>query len=149
MICDLFSEKNAPALFVLVGTLLGTLISATTTWLVIGRQTRLRLKEKCLDRRFEAHEKIMQFAQLVRTMTLSSGLESNGEPARHPAFLNSKEEFENGFDSFCATMGVTCSWLRNDLTREMNLFQDYLIELCETLKGIPSNKYPEAGRIVH
>lgn len=143
-----FLSSNASALFALAGALVGAFASFISTWILSHRELRLKLREKILDRRIEAHEKIIDLSHSLRTMVALGGLDTEGELARAPSILSSQEAFDAWFLYFYDTMSSTSNWLRNDLVREINLLQDYVVNLNEFLRDVPTENYIRVGQLI-
>ncbi len=143
-----FLDKYSTALFTLAGALLGALASFLTASVMAQKEIRLRLREKLLDRRIEAHERIIELSHSMRAMRALGGLDNEGELARAPAVLISKEVFDEWFMYFYKIMTTTSNWLGTSLTHELNLLQDYLVNLNEFLRQVPVENYPRVGQII-
>ena len=61
-------SDNIVAVFALLGTIIGASLTFLSSWFLAGRETKLRLREKLLDRRIEAHEQIILLTPTIRTM---------------------------------------------------------------------------------
>jgi hypothetical protein len=85
------------------------------------KEIRLKLREKLLDRRIQAHERVIELSHSMRAMLPLGGLDAEGELARTPAALASKEAFDEWFNHFYQTMTSTSTWLGTSLTQELNL----------------------------
>ena len=143
-----FLSKYSLALFTLAGTILGALASFLTASIMARKETRLKLREKILDRRIQAHEKVVEFAHTMRAMIPLGGFDKQGEISRSPAVLVSKKEFDEWFNYFYLTLNTTSIWLGTKLIHELNLFQDYLVNLNEFLSEAPSANYQTVGQVI-
>ncbi|MDQ1557551.1 MAG: hypothetical protein QOD32_611 [Pyrinomonadaceae bacterium] len=141
-------RENISAIFALIGVIAGGLLSFLGTWLLKKRELKLRLWEKVLDRRIEAHEQIAQLSKSLCTMRSLGKPEESGELARAPAFMFSKGHFEEWYKYYSQTVGGNSTWLSTELTRELSLLQDYIVNLYEFLRPIDPNLYPEIGALI-
>ncbi|HXM20592.1 MAG TPA: hypothetical protein VN948_04905 [Terriglobales bacterium] len=143
-----FLEQHASAVFGLVGALGGGLLSFFASWLMRKRDYDLQLWGKLLERRIEAHERVIQIALEMRVMIPLGGVDGSGEVLRAPEVLCSKEAFENWFHHVKTETGPGSTWLSVATTRELNFVQDYLVTLFMHLVGVPTERYPQAGVVV-
>lgn len=143
-----FINQHASAIFGLVGALGGGLISFLASWLLKKRDYRLQVWNKLLERRIKAHENVITISIEMRCMVPLEGAEENGEVARFPQVLISKDEFEKWFSRFTQITMVGTTWLTKETKRELNFIQDYLVTLYKNLKGVPNEKYPRVGQVI-
>jgi hypothetical protein len=143
-----FLATNAAAVFAIAGAIIGAMATLIATMIQTSREPRFRLLEKVMDRRIAAHESVVSLSHSLRTMIALGGVAADGELARAPAALANEEAFDAFFESFHATMTAASNWLRTDLVRELNLLQDYIVNLNELLRGAPSADYPRVGQIL-
>jgi len=147
-VMEQFLANHASALFALAGTVAGGAISAIGAWLLAKRELRLRLSEKLLDRRIDAHEKVLGLCKTMRTMASLDRLEAQSEVARTPVPLASREVFHDWQVDLARVVSESSHWLRNPLVRELSLVQDYTVSLHMTLLPLAPEKYAEVGAIV-
>jgi hypothetical protein len=143
-----FVRANASAVFALLGAAVGGLFSFLGSWLLRKREYDLRLWEKLLDRRVNAHEAVIQAALEMRRMAPSGRVDSTGDAIRAPTVLESKEAFEGWFGNTMSRATAGTTWLTVRAKRELNFAQDYLLTLHMHLQKVPSALYPSVGVIV-
>ena len=131
-----------------MGALGGGLVSFLASWLLKKREYNLRLWDKLLERRIRAHENVIAVALEMRVMVALGATEQNGEVARAPQVLCSKEDFERWFKRFTQLTMERSTWLTTEIKRELNFVQDYLVTLYENLTGVPSEKYLLIGQVI-
>jgi uncharacterized iron-regulated protein len=141
-------RENITAIFVLLGTIIGAVLTFVGTLIHQNREMRNRFLEKLIEKRMEAHEQIISLTKMLRSMKSLGYSEENGELARSPICLNSKEDFNEAFARFYQVGINSSTWLSTVVTREFNFIQDYLINLSEFLKDVDSQKYPKIGQII-
>jgi len=140
--------ENASAVFVLLGTIFGALLSFAGTWLLKKRELKLRLQEKVLDYRIDAHEQVIELANTLRAMYSLGYSESEGELARSPYMLQSPQRFDEWREYAFRVYSRSTTWLSTEVTRELNLLQDYMVNLAEVLNHVRPEDYPKIGAIV-
>jgi hypothetical protein len=143
-----FLSKNSSALFTLAGAALATIASFLTASIMANKEIKLKLREKILDRRIEAHERIIELSHTMRVIFPLGGLDAQGEVIRTTSILLSKEAFDEWFGHFFDILSSTSNWLGADLVHELNLLQDYLVNLNEFLRQVPSQNYQKVGQII-
>jgi hypothetical protein len=143
-----FIKSNASAVFGLLGALGGGLVSFLASWLLKRREYSLRLWDKLLERRIKAHENVIAAALEMRVMVALGATEENGEVARAPQLLRSKEDFEQWFIRFVQLTIEGSTWLTTEAKRELNFVQDYLVTLYQNLTDVPSEKYLQIGQVI-
>lgn len=140
--------NHASALFALFGTLAGAGLSFVSTWILKKRELKLRLTGKVLDRRIEAHERITLLVQPMRTTVYFGYDESEHEVARTPGILSSPEQFNQWYTRHYLSIAQSMTWLTSEVRRELNLFQDYIVNLMRVLEHADDDDYPEIGQLI-
>lgn len=143
-----FVRQHASAIFGLLGALGGGLLSFSASWFLRKRDHQLELWGKLLERRIQAHEKVIEVALQMRVVFGVGGLDEDGGVLRAPSVLSCREAFEQWFQYAMEQSGAVSTWLSVAAKRELNFVQDYLVTLHVHLSGVPSELYPKAGLIV-
>jgi len=141
-------KDNASAIFALLGTLAGATLTFVGTWILQSQEARNRLLEKVLDKRIQAHEKVIELSKLLRQITSLGYAEKDGELARTPVIMLSHESFDDFLLKFSQAGAESSTWLSTGVTRELNFVQDYFVNLYEFLRDVQPDKFPEIGRII-
>jgi hypothetical protein len=81
-------------------------------------------------------------------MVSSGTLGINGEVARGPRILLSKDEFESWFTRFTEQQLEGSTWLTTGTKREVAFVQDYLVTLHMHLADVPSGKYFDLAQMI-
>ena len=68
MIEELKNMGLVTPIFTLIGVLIGTFLSFTTAWVLKSRETRLKISSQIIEKRIEAHEKILSLAKSMRAI---------------------------------------------------------------------------------
>ena len=143
-----FLTQNASALFGLGGALGAVCLTFLTRWLLRKRDYDLRLWDRLLERRIDAHERLINVAIEMRVMVGLGGLDEEREVVRAPQVLISKEVFEDWCTRAVGSGVAPSTWLSIAAKREANFLQDYLVTLKLNLEHIPSDKYLAVGAII-
>jgi hypothetical protein len=145
---DEFIKNNATALFTILGVVIGIIGSFMTASFVANRESKLKLREKILDKRIESHERIISLSHSLRAMFPIGGLDAQGELARIPSILATKKSFDDWMHHYFNTMMLSSNWLGANLIHELNLLQDYQVNLQEFLRNVPEGYYIQVGQIL-
>lgn len=143
-----FLNENASAVFGLLGALGGGFLSFIASLLLKRREFSLQLRSKIVDRQIAAHERILKLAQDMRVMVSTGILGKDGEIARGPRILLSKEEFESWFARFTEEQLDGSTWLTTGTKREVAFVQDYLATLHMHLVNVPSDRYFDLALLI-
>jgi len=141
-------RDNANAIFALLGVLSGAILTFFGTWTLQNQEAKTRLLEKILDRRIQAHENMIELAKLFRGVTILGFVETDGDLARTPIVMASKESFDEFLSKFYRTGMENSTWLSTEVVREYNFVQDYLINLYEFVQNVDSENFSEVGRLI-
>ena len=141
-------RDNASAILVLLGTLAGATLTFFGASILQSQEARNRLLEKVLDRRIQAHEKIIELSKLLRRIESLGYAEKKGELARTPSVMGSPEIFNDFLLKFSQTGTDSSTWLSTEVTRELYFVQDYFVNLYEFLRNVKPEKFPEIGRVI-
>lgn len=142
------SESLSPAAYALTGVGLGAMLTFLVNWLLKRQEVRLRLIERIMDRRIDAHENAIRLAKAMRTTTSVGGVDSDGELVRAPTMFRSLSEFQGWFATHSALFGEISTWLSPKITRELNFVQDYLVNLNETVHAASDQRLMRVGELV-
>ncbi len=143
-----FIYNNSSAIFALIGALGGGILSFIGALLLKKREFNLAISRSIIERRIGAHEKVIALATEIRVMVGLGGLSESGEVRRAPQIMLSRDIFEGWFTRYAQLCMEGTSWLSTLTKREVNYVQDYLVTLHMYLEGVPSDKYPELGRLI-
>jgi hypothetical protein len=141
-------RDNASALIGVSGVVIGAFITFLASWALRKRDYDLRLWDKLIDRRIDAHERLINHAHEMRVMTARNGVDEDGEVLRYPQVLSSRDAFEDWFANTIRSIGFASTWLSTPAKREANFLQDYLVTLHINLRSVPSDRFPDVGLIV-
>jgi hypothetical protein len=141
-------RDNTSALIGVCGVVIGAVVTFLASWALRKRDYDLRLWNKLIDRRIDAHEKLINHAHQMRVMIARNGFDESGEVIRYPQVLSSRDVFEDWFANTITSIGSASTWLSTPAKREANFLQDYLVTLHINLRSVPSSRFPDVGLIV-
>lgn len=140
--------KNASAVFAIIGGLLGAIITGLFGFYGKSRETKLKLAEKIVDKKLEAHDQIINLANLMRVMHVVEGLPSGKELPRYPAFLENREAFDNFWVQLGQVQSQSDRWLSAELRRELCFCIDYLATLHKWTEQVNDIGLSRLGAVI-
>lgn len=143
-----FFDQYATAIFALLGIVVGGLLGILGNIFLSEKELRLRLLEKTLSRRIEAHESIIELSKSLRAVHGLDHLDADGELARFTAIMRTRAEFEQWWQYFYETFFRSSTWLSTNVNRELNLFQDYLVNLRRYTVNATDEQMVAIGQII-
>ena len=151
MIADLatFFEQHASAVFALLGVLGASALALIREIVLKHREFELRVWEKVVDRRLSAHETVLEQVSRIRATMSDFAEQSGSELQRAPAVFYDRSTYVDWYTSYARAVGAHYAWLSTALVRELNLFQDYLVNLQAKLERLPDDRFYNVGCIVH
>lgn len=91
----------------------------------------LRVRERVVERQFDAHESLQEITQDLRTMTV----DADPGIGRHPEVLADIETFAKWHSGVAAQFAKHEQWLDPQVRRDLYLIQDYLVCLGEVSRA--------------
>lgn len=143
-----FITQNSNAIFALIGTLLGTCVTGAINYFTKTKETKLRLAEKLLNKKIEAHESLIRLIGLIRSMVLKGGQTVDGDLIRFPKIMESRESMEIFLDQFNLVQSNCDRWFSANLKREMSFFLDYFVNLNEYSRLAEDEAIQDAGILI-
>ena len=143
-----FLSDNATALFALVGVLAGSLATGLLNRSIKKQEAKLRLTEKLLDKKLEAHESLITIVNWIRTMVLLGGQDEMGELRRCPFIMKSQENKNDFLSLFTEMQNKHDRWFSANVKREISLFMDYFVNVNEHSKDSTDVALQNAGVII-
>ena len=121
--------KNASAVFAILGAFIGSIVTGLFGYFGKSREIKLKLAEKIVDKKFEAHGQIINLAILMRTMCVVEGEHEGTELPRYPTLFTSRKQFDDFLSYLSQVQSESERWLSAELKRELCFFIDYLVTL--------------------
>ena len=143
-----FLISNAAGVFALLGTIFGGATSFLGARAIARAELRLRLREKVLDRRIDAHERIVRAAKTMSTMVVVSYDPRTGDLPRAPYFFADPDAFQRWYGEFVLAVQDASTWLAAPVARELYVIQNYLVNLDQALTPVPPERYMAVGAIL-
>jgi hypothetical protein len=148
MIEELKNLGLLTSLFTIVGIITGVFLTFITSWLLKKRETRLRISSQLIEKRINAHEKILTLVKTMRATLSIEKMNVENLYITYPIIFQSKDDFQKWRSSFFLTTNEYSHWLGLKVTRELYFIQDYIVNLDKRLEKIPSENYIQIGIIL-
>jgi hypothetical protein len=143
-----FLVENASAVFALAGVLSGAIIAGFINFLLKRRDIKSRMGEKLFEKKLEAHESLMNIANVIRSMVLLGGDDQKKELKRSPLIMQSRRNMDDFLSELMKLQIRADSWLSAAAKREVSLFLDYFTNLYEQSHNSSDEALKEAGVLV-
>lgn len=143
---DIFMEKE---FFAVYGVLSGVCLTLLGTWFLKLREYELRLWDKLIDRRINAHDNVIRASHELRKTCPIGGRNEDNQIKRIPYVLQSLEIFEDFFTNFTTETLSDSSWLTLKTRRELNFVQNYLVNVHEKITNLSDTDLEKLAETVH
>ena len=136
-----FIATNATAIFTLVGVALGAIATGASNYLVKSKESKLRLIEKLLDKKLQAHDEFITLISIVRQIVELDRFNDRGERLSLPIVARSKDELADFQVKYMSFLINNERWLSLRLKRECNIFLKYLQEIRTISDGVSDKQF--------
>lgn len=134
------------------GALVGVLISQLLELVRLNRTFAVRQKEKIIDKRIDAHESVIELSESMIAMVMPDvelDLPDDTEkPIRAVGLLYRKELFEKWWGNLFYDCYRKHVWLAPKPLKELNLVQDYIVNLSTVLSKLDDSEIKRLSVIV-
>ena len=137
--------QNASAVFTIIGVLLGSVVTGAFGYFSKSRETKLKLAEKIVDKKLEAHDQIINLANSMRTVVVVDGQCDDVELPRYPALFSSRDKFDEFLTYLSQVQSKSERWLSAELKRELCFFIDYIVTLRKWTENVDDFGLPRLG----
>lgn len=141
------TELIAP-LFTLLGVLIGTILSFITSWFLKSRETKLKISTQLIEKKIEAHEKILTLAKSMRATVSLDKVNAENEYITYPLIFCDKVNFQDWRSSFFLITNEYSHWLGSNVIHEIFYIQDYITNLDKRIEKTPEENYKSIGIIL-
>lgn len=143
-----FLVKNASAVFALSGAIVGALITGLINYATKTKESKLRVTEKLIDKKLEAHESLLSIVSWIRTMALLGGEDNEGQLKRCPVIMESQKNKDDFLTALVSVQNRYDRWFSALVKKEVSFFLDYFVNLNEHSRGASDISLQEAGVII-
>jgi hypothetical protein len=136
----------------IIPTLLGIIIGSVITYFfgikLKKNEMRLKIVEKFVDMRIRAHETIHDFSRQIMMTSTDGDKDIDGIIISFPLFLIDDNTFYNWKTQFITILRENAHWVNSETMKELNLMQEYLLNLGERLEKIDSKDFKKVGYLI-
>jgi len=143
-----FIQLHASAIFALLGAIFGSLLTGIFGYISKSKETKLRITEKVVDRKLQAHDNLIDLIGLIRTMILLGGWDDERELKRTPQIMLGQQEFSDFLIKFSNMRNSSERWFSFGVKREISLFLDYIVTLKELVRTASDEQLQEIGSLI-
>jgi len=112
------------------------------------KETRLKISEKILDKKIEAHENVLQLAKYLRSTISENQLTVDLELITFPIILANRENYLDWKKDLFIKSNNNSHWLSNNVLKELYFIQDYFVNLDNTFENVPDENIKNIGIIL-
>lgn len=134
--------------FTLLGVMIGTILSFITSWLLKSRETKLKISTQLIEKRIEAHEKVLILAKSMRATFSLDKVNAESEYITYPLIFHNKTNYQDWRNNFFFITNEHSHWLGRDILRELFYIQDYIVNLDKRINKLPEENYISIGVIL-
>lgn len=137
------------SIFALGGVVLGALGTSINNHILKRKETRLRIIEKVLEKRIDAHEEILGLTKSIRQVVGTGMKDENNNAITYPLCMQSKDHLLSFIEVSFPIIHKNSHWLDTKLERELSFFQDYTISLSHQMSKVNDDLiFTEIGIII-
>ena len=131
-----------------IGVIIAAFLAFFSSSFLKKKETRLKISEKILDKKIEAHENVLQLAKYLRSTISENKFTVDLELITFPIILATKENYLEWKKDLFIKTNNNSHWLSNDVLKETYFIQDYFINLDNTLENVPDENISNIGIIL-
>jgi hypothetical protein len=131
-----------------VGVIIAAFLAFFSSSFLKKKETLLKISEKILDKKLEAHENVLQLAKYLRSTISDNKFSVERELITFPIILANKENYLEWKKDLFIKSNSNSHWLSNDVIKEIYFIQDYFVNLDKTLENIPDENIEKIGIIL-
>ncbi|WP_314057965.1 hypothetical protein [Empedobacter brevis] len=131
-----------------VGVIIGAFLAFISSSFLKRKETRLKISEKILDKKIEAHEDVLKLAKLLRSTLTDNNFTTEMGLITYPIILANKENYLDWKTNLFSKVNNNSHWLSLSVHKELFFIQDYFINLDKTLENIPDENLKNVAIIL-
>jgi len=141
------NEILISAIVGIVGIAVGAFINSIYSILRVKKEAKLRVIEKILDKRINAHDEIIEMTKYIRNIDFT-GADANNNIEGFPIILKSRKDFDNYYYYITQSINNNTQWFNSELEKKLNLFTDYLINLFKKIDETNDQNIQKIGILI-
>lgn len=120
-----------------VGVIIAAFLAFLSSSFLKKKETKLKISEKILDKKLEAHEDVLKLSKYLRSTISDNRFSSENELISYPIILSSKANYYDWKKDLFIKANNNSHWLTKEVKQELFFIQDYIINLDKTLENVP------------
>lgn len=146
---EILQEKNLIApLIGLIGLILGSILTFLFSSNLKSKETKLKISEKLIDKRIDAHEQVLKLAKLMRSSHTENQFNSEKELITYPLIFLTEDNYRDWRANYFLVTNEYSHWLSISVLNELFYIQDYIINLDKTLENVHEENFKPIGIIL-
>lgn len=132
----------------LIGLIIGSILTFFFTSNIKNKETKLKISEKLIDKRIDAHEQVLKLAKLMRSSHTENQFNSEKELITYPLIFLTQDNYRDWRANYFLITNEYSHWLTIPVLNELFYIQDYIINLDKTLENVHEENFKAIGIIL-
>lgn len=132
----------------LIGLIIGSILTFLFSSNLKSKETKLKISEKLIDKRIDAHEHVLKLAKLMRSSHTENQFNSEKGLITYPLVFLSEDNYRDWRVKYFSVTNEYSHWLSTPVLNELFYIQDYLVNLDETLENVHKENFKPIGIIL-
>lgn len=146
---ETLEEMNLIAPFIgIIGLIIGSILTFIFSSNLKSKETKLKISEKLIDKRIDAHEKVLKLSKLMRSSHTENEFNSAKELITYPLIFLTEENYRDWRQNYFLVTNEYSHWLSISVLNELFFIQDYIVNLDKALENIPDDNFKSIGKIL-
>ena len=146
---ELLNEMNLIVPIIgIVGLVIGSILTFIFSSNLKSKETKLKISEKLIDKRIDAHEQVLKLAKLMRSSHTENLFNSAKELITYPLIFLTEDNYRDWRQNYFIITNEYSHWLSISVLNELYYIQDYIVNLDKTLENVPEDNYKAIGIIL-
>ncbi|WPR71298.1 hypothetical protein SLW70_15370 [Flavobacterium sp. NG2] len=131
-----------------IGVIIAAFLAFFSSSFLKKKETLLKISEKILDKKLEAHENVLQLAKYLRSTISDNKFTVDKELITYPIILANKDNYLDWKKDLFIKSNNNSHWLSNEVINEIYFIQDYFLNLDQTLENVHDENLINVGIIL-
>lgn len=146
---DTLKEMNLIApLIGIIGLIIGSILTFFFSSNLKSKETKLKISEKLIDKRIDAHEQVLKLAKIMRSSHTENQFNSAKELITYPLIFLNEDNYRDWRANYLLVTNEYSHWLSISVLNELFYIQDYIVNLDKTLENVHEENYKSLGIIL-
>ncbi|PNW24942.1 hypothetical protein [Formosa algae] len=132
----------------LIGLIIGSILTFLFSSNLKSKETKLKISEKLIDKRIDAHEQVLKLAKLMRSSHTENQFNSEKELITYPLIFLTEDNYRDWRANYFLVTNEYSHWLSIPVLNELFYIQDYIVNLDKTLENVHEENFKPIGIIL-